>query len=436
MVFGIVCEIGVFVVVICMLGMVVVNLLFVVMEVFYFGVLLFLFIVDCFLELCGVGVNQVIIQDGFFYFWVCDQFDVFVLGDGDWFGFVECVVVVVMGVCVGEYVWFGVVGFVYLNLLLWELFFGELLFVVVMLGELFCCIVGELWVFVCGLCMVVVVGVDVGLDVEEFVYVGGWFLIVEIVSGVWFGCQFVYGYCCLFCCDDFGGCIECVVVFGYFMFSCEVVVLLLWMDVEVVVCYCGGEQFDFNYCMCGVDVVFVVFGVVDCDWFGVWFQVLVVEVVDLSENVLDLEGFVFIDFVVRWEVVWVEFDVVCCLFDREFFVDVVWCVIWLYDWLVFGLFWLVWVVDQVFGGKKVFVYVNCGFVGIDGMIVIVIGIVFVSQVVGVFGVICVLFGDLVFLYDVGVLLLLLDEIELCLQVIVGNDGGGMIFDVFEVVVFV
>jgi 2-succinyl-5-enolpyruvyl-6-hydroxy-3-cyclohexene-1-carboxylate synthase len=44
----------------------------------------------------------------------------------------------------------------------------------------------------------------------------------------------------------------------------------------------------------------------------------------------------------------------------------------------------------------------------------------------------VLLGDLAFLHDVGALLLPPDEHEPRIQVIVGNDGGGTIFDGLEV----
>jgi 2-succinyl-5-enolpyruvyl-6-hydroxy-3-cyclohexene-1-carboxylate synthase len=86
----------------------------------------------------------------------------------------------------------------------------------------------------------------------------------------------------------------------------------------------------------------------------------------------------------------------------------------------------------VLGGKKVPVHANRGLAGIDGTIATATGIAIASQADGAAGVTRVLLGDLAFLHDVGSLLLPPDEARPRIQVIVGNDGGGTIFDGLEV----
>ncbi|MGO1798367.1 MAG: thiamine pyrophosphate-dependent enzyme, partial [Microbacterium sp.] len=75
---------------------------------------------------------------------------------------------------------------------------------------------------------------------------------------------------------------------------------------------------------------------------------------------------------------------------------------------------------------------NRGLAGIDGTIATATGIAIASQAEGAAGVTRVLLGDLAFLHDAGSLLLPPDEQAPRIQVIVGNDGGGTIFDGLEV----
>lgn len=99
---------------------------------------------------------------------------------------------------------------------------------------------------------------------------------------------------------------------------------------------------------------------------------------------------------------------------------------------MFGSSRLVRVADAVLGGKKVPVHANRGLAGIDGTVATATGIALASQEGGRPGVTRVVLGDLAFLHDVGALLLGAGEAEPRIQVIVGNDGGGTIFDGLEV----
>jgi len=86
----------------------------------------------------------------------------------------------------------------------------------------------------------------------------------------------------------------------------------------------------------------------------------------------------------------------------------------------------------VLGGKKVAVHANRGLAGIDGTVATATGVALASQAGGRPGVTRLLLGDLAFLHDAGALLLPPGEDEPRLQVVVGNDGGGTIFDGLEV----
>ncbi|MDQ2689418.1 MAG: 2-succinyl-5-enolpyruvyl-6-hydroxy-3-cyclohexene-1-carboxylate synthase, partial [Chloroflexota bacterium] len=118
--------------------------------------------------------------------------------------------------------------------------------------------------------------------------------------------------------------------------------------------------------------------------------------------------------------------------DRAALVDAVWRATWPHDRLMFGSSRLVRAADDVLPGKKVPVHANRGLAGIDGTIATAIGIALASQADGRPGVTRVLLGDLALLHDVGALHLPPEEAEPRIQVIVGNDGGGTIFDTLEV----
>lgn len=429
---GIARETGVPAAVICTSGTAVANLLPAVMEAFHSGVPLLLLTADRPPELRGVGANQATIQDGLFHPWVRDQLDAPVPGDGDWSGLAERAVTAAMGAGAGEHGLPGVAGPVHLNLPSREPLSGVLPPVAVTPGEAPRRTVGEPWVLERGPRTVVVAGADAGPDAEELAHAGGWPLIAEIVSGARFGRQLVHGYRRLLARDDLGGRIERVVVLGHPTLSREVAALLSRTDVEVIARHRGGEQLDLNHRTRGVDAVSVAPGAPDRDWLGAWLQASAAEVVDLSENAPDPEGLASTDFAARREAVKAELDAVRRPLDRELLADAVWRATWPHDRLVFGSSRLVRVADQVLGGKKVPVHANRGLAGIDGTIATATGIALASQAAGAPGVTRVLLGDLAFLHDVGALLLPPDETEPRLQVIVGNDGGGTIFDSLEV----
>jgi 2-succinyl-5-enolpyruvyl-6-hydroxy-3-cyclohexene-1-carboxylate synthase len=122
---------------------------------------------------------------------------------------------------------------------------------------------------------------------------------------------------------------------------------------------------------------------------------------------------------------------------RRLLVETVWRLTWPHDRLVLGASRLIRVADAAVQGKRISVHSNRGLAGIDGTISTGLGIAIASQApsqptAATLGVTRVLLGDLATLHDVGALLFGVGESRPRIQVIVGNDGGGTIFDGLEV----
>ncbi|RII98547.1 2-succinyl-5-enolpyruvyl-6-hydroxy-3-cyclohexene-1-carboxylate synthase, partial [Clavibacter michiganensis subsp. insidiosus] len=108
---------------------------------------------------------------------------------------------------------------------------------------------------------------------------------------------------------------------------------------------------------------------------------------------------------------------------------------WPHDRLVLGASRLIREADRALPGKRVRVHANRGLAGIDGTVSTGLGIALASQAgsgSAAAGITRVLVGDLTLLHDVGSLLIGTGERVPRIQVIVGNDGGGTIFDGLEV----
>lgn len=279
---------------------------------------------------------------------------------------------------------------------------------------------------------VVVAGADAGADAEQLAHEGGWPLIAEIVSGARFGRQIVHGYRELLREPELGGRIERVVVLGHPTLSREVAALLSRDDVEVFAVRGPGEPLNLNGVTTAVDRITVAAGAPDRTWLGEWMRASQAASVDLSPPAPDADALASAVPTERLGAISAELGVIRAPLDRETLVDAVWRATWPHDRLVFGSSRLVRVADRVLGGKKVPVHANRGLAGIDGTVATGMGIALASQAGGKPGVTRVLLGDLTLLHDVGALLLSSAEAEPRIQVVVGNDGGGTIFDGLEV----
>lgn len=288
------------------------------------------------------------------------------------------------------------------------------------------------FVLVAGPRTVVIAGADAGPDAEVLAHAGSWPLIAEIVSGARFGRQLVHGYRTLLREPGLGGRIERAVVLGHPTLSREVAGLLSAPDVEVIAVRGPGEPLNLNGATTAVDAVAVANGEADREWLRAWMQASREASVDLTPAAPDADGLSSAVPQERLGAIAAELAAVRAPLDRAALVDAVWRATWPHDRLVFGSSRLVRVADQLLGGKKVPVHANRGLAGIDGTVATATGIALASQAGGRAGVTRVLLGDLALLHDVGALLLPPGEDEPRLQVVVGNDGGGTIFDGLEV----
>jgi 2-succinyl-5-enolpyruvyl-6-hydroxy-3-cyclohexene-1-carboxylate synthase len=279
---------------------------------------------------------------------------------------------------------------------------------------------------------VVLAGAGAGPAAEQLAHEGGWPLVAEILSGARFGRNVVHGYRALLNDPALGGQIERVVVFGHPTLSRETAALISRADTEVIAVTCTGEPLNLNKATAHVDAVTVADGETDREWFGAWMRASQAAAVDLSPPPPDVEGLHSTDHAERLRAVAAELDVVRLELDRVGLVDAIWRATWPHDRLLFGSSRIVRIADEVLPGKAVVVHSNRGLAGIDGTIATGMGIAAASQIDGQAGVTRVLLGDLTLLHDVGAMLLPPVEAAPRIQVIVGNDGGGTIFDDLEV----
>lgn len=283
-----------------------------------------------------------------------------------------------------------------------------------------------------GLRTIVVAGADAGAAAEQFAHDGGFPLVAEIVSGARFGRQIVHGYRPLLDDPELGGRIERVVAFGRPTLSRQVTRLLMRDDAEVLAVRGPGEPINLNGSTVAVDAVRVGDGAPDREWLGAWMRASRAHLVDLSPPAPDADGLASAVPHERLGALNAEVEVMRAPIDRAALVDALWRASWPHDRLVFGSSRIVRVADELLGGKKVAVHSNRGLAGIDGTIATATGIALASQVDDLPGVTRLLLGDLAFLHDMGALMLPPGEHEPRLQVVVGNDGGGTIFDGLEV----
>ena len=279
---------------------------------------------------------------------------------------------------------------------------------------------------------IVVAGADAGAAAEALAHAGGWPLVAEIVSGARFGRNLVHGYRALLADAELGGRIERAIVFGHPTLSREVTALLSRPDVEVYAVRGPGEPLNLNDATTAVDAVIAAVGDQDREWFGAWMRASRAAAVDLAPAAPDADALASVVPKERLGAIAAELGVLRAPIDRATLVDAVWRATWPHDRLLFASSRLVRVADQVLAGKKVPVHANRGLAGIDGTIATGLGIALTSQSTGGAGVTRVVIGDLALLHDAGALLQPAGEPAPRIQVIVGNDGGGTIFDGLEV----
>jgi 2-succinyl-5-enolpyruvyl-6-hydroxy-3-cyclohexene-1-carboxylate synthase len=282
---------------------------------------------------------------------------------------------------------------------------------------------------------VVIAGSRAGEVAEDAARRLGAPLIAEIASGAHFGPNLVLAYRELLATEGFGEQIERVVVFGHPTLSREVPALIERADIETIVVRSPGVD-DYNpgrRVAAFADAVTVV-DVPDAvralrSWVGRW--------VSASRELLAVEepsaAALTDDYVERARFARDQLGQLRAPVTRRALAEAVWNATWPHDRLVVGASRLIRELDKVAPGKKIRVHANRGLAGIDGTIAAASGIALASQRDDASpGITRVLLGDLSFLHDVGSLLGGAGESWPRIQLVIGNDHGGTIFDGLEV----
>ncbi|EPR77099.1 2-succinyl-5-enolpyruvyl-6-hydroxy-3- cyclohexene-1-carboxylic-acid synthase [Leifsonia rubra CMS 76R] len=274
---------------------------------------------------------------------------------------------------------------------------------------------------------VVIAGTGAGPRAEEVARQLGAPLIAEAASGAHFGPNLVVAYRELLNTANFGDRVARVIVFGHPTLSREVPALIQRSGVEtIVVRHPSADDYNPGRCVrLFVDDVAVSGEVTDRAWLGRW--------VSSSRQLLETESIAPNIDADAGTHAKSELAIVRTRVDRRMLAEAVWRATWPHDRLVLGASRLIREVDRVVPGKKIPVHANRGLAGIDGTISTALGIALASQAApGNGGITRVLLGDLAIFHDVGALMFGVGEPRPRIQVIVGNDGGGTIFDALEV----
>lgn len=274
---------------------------------------------------------------------------------------------------------------------------------------------------------VVVAGTGAGARAEQVARELGAPLIAEVSSGAHFGPNLVVAYRELLNTANFGDRVARVIVFGHPTLSREIPALIQRRGVEtVVVRHPSADDYNPGRCVrLFVDEVSVSGEATDRAWLGRW--------VTTSRQLLETESIAPDIDADAGTHAKSELAIVRTPVDRRMLAEAVWRATWPHDRLVLGASRLIREVDRVAPGKKISVHANRGLAGIDGTISTALGIALASQAEkGNEGVTRVLLGDLAIFHDVGALMFGAGEPRPRIQVIVGNDGGGTIFDGLEV----
>jgi 2-succinyl-5-enolpyruvyl-6-hydroxy-3-cyclohexene-1-carboxylate synthase len=175
------------------------------------------------------------------------------------------------------------------------------------------------------------------------------------------------------------------------------------------------------------------------EWVGRWVVASrqLRETLDFEDRGPDVDASRSADLAVRGGFAKAELAALRAPVTRALLVDAVWRATWPHDRLVLGASRLIREADRRVPGKRISVHANRGLAGIDGTVATALGIAVASQADAAperaaAGVTRLLLGDLALLHDAGSLLVPPGETRPRLQVIVGNDGGGTIFDGLEV----
>lgn len=294
---------------------------------------------------------------------------------------------------------------------------------------------------------VVIAGAEAGTEAEEFARAAGLPLLPEVVSGARFGRESITAYATLIDDPNVGGLVERAIVFGHPTLTRQIPSLLKRADVEAIVV---DPHSNTSHYLPAADVHVVRAARVAAGhdphthhrWLGAWVtadRALREALTTTHEPDLDAAretGYKERSAYARAEVAARREPV-----TREMLVERTWLGTWPHDRLVLAASRLVRVLDGLAQARKLTVHSNRGLAGIDGTIATALGIAAASQAMAgsddspahAAGVTRVIIGDLAMLHDASSLVLPpTPEAQPRIQVIVGNDCGGTIFNGLEV----
>lgn len=285
----------------------------------------------------------------------------------------------------------------------------------------------------------VIAGTGAGDEAEECAHAGGWPLIAEVTSGARYGRNLIPAYRTVLEDQDLTSAIERIIIFGHPTLSREVPALLAGLPEAEVIVITGASPEIYNPSSREVivaDAVRVETGEPDLSWLGRWItrgreyaeayeHAVIDQALQVAPNVSGSRSSSGKE---RKEFLAAELAASRAPISREVLVGTVWKASWPHDRLVFGASRLIRMADKYVSGKKIPVFANRGLAGIDGTVSTARGIAAASDG----AVTRVLVGDLATVHDIGSLALTQGEDVPNVQVIVGNDHGGTIFDALEV----
>ena len=283
--------------------------------------------------------------------------------------------------------------------------------------------------------VVVVAGLGAGTRAEEWARELGAPLFAEVESGAHFGPHLVTDYRTIAAMPEFADLVHTVVVVGRPTLSRVIDPMCSRPGVTVVVVNAGeGVPYRPTPDTHLVDAI-VVAGAGESiarEWGIPWARRSRMALdARHPEPAADVEGSLITDHAARSAFARHEMDIQREPVTADMLVRLVWDATWPHDRLVFGASSIIRVADSVVPGKPIRVHSNRGVAGIDGTIATAQGIASASRREAkptTSGVTRLVLGDLAACYDASSLVLL----EGPIQIIIGNNNGGRIFDDLEV----
>ena len=285
---------------------------------------------------------------------------------------------------------------------------------------------------------VVVAGHGAGAQAEAFAHEAKLPLLAEVVSGARFGREAITHYRKLLNDERLGGRVERVVVFGTPTLTREVVRLVDSDRVEtVVVAAPNREYFNPGHRISSTVDAVVLGASYDSDtahsWLGEWVtrdRELIAAHTTVHEP--DLAAAKATGHKERSAYAKAEVAAMREPITRAMLAESLWRATWPHDRLVVGASKLIRVLDTIAQPRNIRAISNRGLAGIDGTVSTAVGVAVASQSSGDPGATRVLLGDLTALHDVGGLFWGAGEPMPRIQLFIGNDHGGSLFETLEV----